>query len=109
MDELLSFLGVAFAFVILLPLTVYFVFLDAAPKKTTKEKIILFVLTILSAGFMSWTAYRQGYSNEIQTIIVGLVIVVGALLEAFEIMTTKLFRFAVLMAGASIFIAAGAY
>ena len=77
---------------VLLPLLIYYVFLSAAPKKSKKEKIIVFALTILVVGFMLWTAYKQEHCNEVQTLIVGLVFVVGAFINIFIIKISKLFK-----------------
>jgi chromate transport protein ChrA len=109
MDELLRFMAFVFSFVVLLPLLIYFVFLSAAPKKTKKEKIIVFVLTILSVGLMLWTAYSQGRSNVIQTFTIGLVFVVGSFLNTFEVQISKLLRVGILIVGVGIYIAAGSY
>jgi hypothetical protein len=109
MDELLRFMAFVFSFVVLLPLLIYFVFLSAAPKKTKKEKIIVFVLTILSVGLLLWTAYSQGYSNAIQTFTIGLVFVVGSFLNTFEVQISKLLRVGILIVGVGIYIAAGSY
>jgi phosphoglycerol transferase MdoB-like AlkP superfamily enzyme len=109
MDELLRFIAFAFSFVVLLPLLIYFVFLSAAPKKTKKEKVIVFVLTVLSVGLMLWITYNQGHSNEIQTFSTGLVFMVGSFLNTFEIQISKVLRVGILIVGVGVYIAAGSY
>lgn len=107
MNELLRYIAFAVSFVVLLPLLIYFVFLCAAPKKTKNEKIIVFILIILSVGLMLWTAYRQGYSNEIQTSIIGLIFLIGSFFKTFEIQISKLLRIGILIVSVGLYIAAG--
>ena len=109
MDDLFKLAAFAFSFVVLLPLFIYFVLLSAAPKKTKNEKFIVFALTILSVGFMLWTTYKQEHSNEVQTIILGLVFVVAAFINIFEIRISKTYKIGILVLGLGIYVAAGGY